>query len=792
MATITNNYSQTLSNDDNAVAAVIAHCDRLVKSTETAQFVSTSPPSDVTYNIDRSMCVGATKTMGRIMEQLALRNSANNIEHVDYNRYGQLGFQLTPISKHFCDNLCIGIPLEPYMLVKTKSHTSNVFCGDYRKALYRNLLSTGFTNLNAGCIKAISIKSTANRPDIKTQVYNVACADTPIKTVLTALPKLIKLGYIFYDIDFTLDYQGSFDRATLQTHLISNCGFVCQGYATAETWDRPTIVRPSCGNNCLTYMDTYKDNTIRNKVYNKFAQCLESGSVRSTVGTHMWHWVKNPEKRLQASIRKTLDAGFTRTEVTFYNRIPDMGDIETVLSRWSNTFLPKRITYKTPISKQWESFINALKRNLVIYCPSSGEVLLAHWINGATGKIGGFSKTVNDPKHLGWILAEMTLCLPTDVFYLDWNQAVDKLYCGIRSFHKQSSSLDTRTRMIEGCYIYKSGTSSSNHGMPLINGVGFTMFSKSASKSSAYRYNMVEVSVPFKPNLLSTRYIEKALVSEQRLQEHLAQLRETAKRYAALDVERDAKVELEVRSAIAFNKIKDNLTVSTRRKFGQHDVGSSFDIIGITEYNGGRYGTQYLLATETTAYYSDPYSRRILPDKLESLRKTNVIVSHKHKGLTIWMHRNRTTIYTVHVTRWATTQQRNPYAYTSHTWTSPNPVDQMQSQSMLVEELERDVGNMKTLQRFEYEGVLTNAIKLETMEVLVAIPVYSIATTTHRSNEVTLYRSLDGTKVYRSNYYSQRKQVATIRKNKPFLIIPLRKTRTPNGNYEMDVTISTI
>lgn len=43
--------------------------------------------------------------------------------------------------------------------------------------------------------------------------------------------------------------------------------------------------------------------------------------------------------------------------------------------------------------------------------------------------------------------------------------------------------------------------------------------------------------------------------------------------------------------------------MSMRWKFNKEHVGQSFDIVGITEYNGGRYGKHYLLATEDAVYY---------------------------------------------------------------------------------------------------------------------------------------------------------------------------------------------
>ena len=63
------------------------------------------------------------------------------------------------------------------------------------------------------------------------------------------------------------------------------------------------------GRHCLTFLK--KDGGITKiiKFYNKFVQSLESGIVRKKIGSDIAGWVKNPEKRFNATIPKCLDAG---------------------------------------------------------------------------------------------------------------------------------------------------------------------------------------------------------------------------------------------------------------------------------------------------------------------------------------------------------------------------------------------------------------------------------------------------------------------------------------------------
>lgn len=58
-------------NTNQSNAATIIKCDTLDKSRVTAKTIAMIPSDDITYTIDRKMCVGSTRTIGRILEALA-------------------------------------------------------------------------------------------------------------------------------------------------------------------------------------------------------------------------------------------------------------------------------------------------------------------------------------------------------------------------------------------------------------------------------------------------------------------------------------------------------------------------------------------------------------------------------------------------------------------------------------------------------------------------------------------------------------------------------------------------
>jgi hypothetical protein len=72
------------------------------------------------------------------------------------------------------------------------------------------------------------------------------------------------------------------------------------------------------GRNCLTFIKTTTNGTVRYKFYNKFVQSMESPGVRSTIGNHFMDWCNTPEKELKKAIKESLDSGLLRLEITFY------------------------------------------------------------------------------------------------------------------------------------------------------------------------------------------------------------------------------------------------------------------------------------------------------------------------------------------------------------------------------------------------------------------------------------------------------------------------------------------
>ena len=199
------------------------------------------------------------------------------------------------------------------------------------------------------------------------QEYKVACPNIEYTKVMEFLrtADLATIGMVVKDIDVTMDYAGSFDKAEVIEHLLANEGFRIQGDKSNAF---RTIVDNDArvGRNCLTYMETTDGISTRKKVYNKMVQMLECKSVRGSVGCHWKDWVCQQGTRLADARDMTIDRGLTRAEVTFYvdGIIPTDRFIEESLQSIA-ACIPAKLIYSTPFANVWSSYCASFQHSLV-------------------------------------------------------------------------------------------------------------------------------------------------------------------------------------------------------------------------------------------------------------------------------------------------------------------------------------------------------------------------------------------------------------------------------------------
>lgn len=91
---------------------------------------------------------------------------------------------------------------------------------------------------------------------------------------------------VLEDIDITQDFAGCFNKAEV-TNVMSNSVFHIQedvyyGDGEGTVLDNSNYVEK----NCLTYIS----GDARSKIYNMFAQEVETDSVRENFGHHLYGW----------------------------------------------------------------------------------------------------------------------------------------------------------------------------------------------------------------------------------------------------------------------------------------------------------------------------------------------------------------------------------------------------------------------------------------------------------------------------------------------------------------------
>ena len=313
--------------------------------------------------IPKNLVTTSTKIKDEtIVQKLTYLNCKNDIANVDYNKYGEKGFNIEPIGKMFVDNIVLGVQIDPRDIENGKNKKVGV---------YNTLIRTHFEKCK---VKALNIKDSYIQP------YKVDTANMDIDEVYKILEdeRMEKNKILFLDIDITQDYRGCFNKREI-IEIIE-----------MEDMDGIKIIENNAtvGNNCLTVFNNKKN--IRTKIYNKFAQELESYSVRGNFGEHVYNWCNPKTEHRKNTQEDSIDTGLLRIETTFYNiNLPTKQEINKCFEYWKNILSFENV-YKTPIREQWRAFSEHFKHNIVFIIP--GCVYVVRWFNSLTGKIEGVKK----------------------------------------------------------------------------------------------------------------------------------------------------------------------------------------------------------------------------------------------------------------------------------------------------------------------------------------------------------------------------------------------------------------
>lgn len=249
-----------------------------------------------------------------------------------------------------------------------------------------------------------------------------------------------------HDIDNTQDMAGTlpceFERMMSEyTVEPGDRADALEKYWRRESFDGliPVDNNRHVGLNCYTFLAVdSQHNQLRHKAYNKFAQLIQSHSVRTQKpGCHLKDIINNTSDEFNAAILdpRTQANGLTRIESTYYGQtIPTVEQLTAIHESFASKVRQGRLV-STPIREQWAEVCRQPKASVYFVDVHHQTLSLVRWIDACTGKMNGFG--VDKPASLAELHDTIaTTCfngVPIHVFLLDYAYTNDE---GVRFDHK--------------------------------------------------------------------------------------------------------------------------------------------------------------------------------------------------------------------------------------------------------------------------------------------------------------------------------------------------------------------
>ena len=635
--------------------------DRVVENEQEPLYKETTaihdPPKE-SVTIPAKQLLGTTYKMQKILERILLHNCKNRIGTINYNKNGKRGHETKQLTPYFCDNFLLSC-----VVLASNCKGQNCSETSVQNKLIRQFLKSANFPPNRNIIKAISCHPyTPTKHQIRVykrmnpfyeeeqysqgfnkQIFKIACADLDPQGILDTLTpdtleRLAEQNIIFEDIDFTIDFSGSFNQHEVREHLREYHGYKDEYYdeiGWRDIRDEQRIIKENdyfVGSNCLTFYHKSGHYMDRCKIYNKFAQTAESAGVRKSIGSHLLHWLNNPSKRLTQTIEAAQETGVTRAEITFYERVPTKQYILQELATLQRDALDPAVLYTTPIREQWKAITEQIKHFPIVYSPSTKEAVCALWVNEKTRKINGarkgYTNTPIDPRDLTYMAGYLSPKTEVDIIYVDVKMEKGKpqeVTLSTRSFMK----VDKRTEY-KGTTFLSSGTSylymsSKKNINPADRGLVPTptiqpaIPVKKVTKNSKQEIVFVELKsrielVTMSPEerdriMMNTRLEELRVVARKEKEEQRAREKEIYEKIQEARTKAESrlrKVSREFRHAKAM-KVTDP----------SWEVGGIKIITEAFKHNNSTYGTVYKLRTRKGEYFWSNTQIRDYLDRLD-------------------------------------------------------------------------------------------------------------------------------------------------------------------------------
>ena len=337
-------------------------------------------------------------------------NKSDNA-YIDYSFGGDKNQSINPLNELFCDNIIVFTPIEKiYLFGLNKNNEREIDIKHIPKELLGKTtanikfafnqigLSINKYHIKPTRIKNIVNENYINRTSDYIQMLKVDLDQFHSDKVIEILSNTENLKFLsnnnifINDIDFTQDYSGVIKKEEAITWLLNNRDFrMQQSYdlATHTILDNDFKI----SRNCLTFIKHTNNGDIRYKFYNKFVQSLESPSVRDLVGSHLGHYISNPNDKLKKANLLAKDTGILRLEITFYRHATNEKLTKEFILNHMNylkELLPSELIYHNSINNQFNLVCHNIIHNICIYNSQFKTALICLIQNSLTGKSNGF------------------------------------------------------------------------------------------------------------------------------------------------------------------------------------------------------------------------------------------------------------------------------------------------------------------------------------------------------------------------------------------------------------------
>ena len=260
--------------------------------------------------------------------------------------------------------------------------------------------------------------------------YKISTSEIQLTELYKALTEdkinkgLNKLGVYMFDYDLTTDIKGCIDKQEFIKHLMLNHGFTLgQGQKHKHIIENDNTVSATC----LSFWLENHTGFLRVKLYDKFKQSLESGSVRGNVGSHLNNWINNPGTQLRDTLKRSLDFGILRLEISYTLedqpiKTPPTLDLVIMDINYVKELLegaPQDAYFYCSINNQYKRLIEQVKENVIVYNIGSKTLLFCRWFNSYTNKINGFWKDKTNKTDFILILKQFTFNRPFKLILMD-------------------------------------------------------------------------------------------------------------------------------------------------------------------------------------------------------------------------------------------------------------------------------------------------------------------------------------------------------------------------------------